>query len=130
MPNGQTTTRYHAEVKVVVDGREARINVFADTLTEIFRDLSTVCQQVPGPFANGARREITNAELKAKQLRQNGHLPERVDKKLGPKAPVCCVNCGSTNVELIKWNDKDTGVAKQAWKCQDCKQWLPRARQS
>lgn len=129
MPNGQST-RYHAEIKVTVDGREARINVFADTLAEVYSDLATICQQIPGPLANGGRREILNAELKAEQLRQNGQLPDRVEKKLAPKTPPACPNCGSTNVELIKWTDKDTGEPKQAWKCQDCKQWLPKARKA
>jgi len=130
MSNGQPTTRYHAEVKVAVDGREARINVFADTLVEIYRDLSAICQQIPGPLANGARREMLNAELKAEQLRQNGQLPGPVEKKLGSKMPPACPNCGSTNTELIKWTDKETGQPKQAWKCQDCKQWLPKARKA
>jgi hypothetical protein len=128
MSNGQST-RYHAEIKVAIDGREARVNVFADTLNEIFLDLATICEQIPHPLANGAKREIANAELKAEQLRQNGRLPAHVEKKLGPKAPVC-VNCGSTNTELIKWTDKETGEPKQAWKCQDCKQWLPKARKA
>ena len=127
--NGEPRTRYHAEIKVAIDGREARVNVFADTLNEIFLDLATICEQIPHPLANGAKREIANAELKAEQLRQNGQLPAHVEKKLGPKAPVC-VNCGSTNTELIKWTDKETGEPKQAWKCQDCKQWLPKARKA
>ena len=51
---------------------------------------------------------------------------------LAPKAPAApvCVNCGSQNTELINWNDKVTGEAKQAWKCQDCKQWLPNAKKA
>jgi len=127
MPNGQT--RYHAEVKVTIDGREARINVFADTLNEIFLDIGTICEQIPGPFQNGAHREIANAELKAQQLRQQGKLPSHVSKKLPPPTPVC-PNCGSTNTELIKWTDKQTGEARQEWKCQHCKQWLPPVRKA
>jgi len=122
--NGSPLTRYHAEVKVTIDGREARINVFADTLNEIFADLGTICEQIPGPFQNGAMRDIVNAERKAEQLRQDGKLPARVGKKLAPPPSPVCPNCGSTNTELIKWTDKETGKPRQAWKCQDCKQWL------
>ena len=128
MPNGQPTSRYHAEIKVVVDGREARINAFRDTLAEIFTDLSLITQQIPGDWRNGAKREIVNAERKAEQLHAAGALPPTVAKKLSPKTPPPCPNCGSTNTELIKWTDKDTGQPRQAWKCQDCKQWLPNAR--
>jgi len=127
--NGTPSTRYHAEIKLTYDAREVRINIFADTLVEVYRDLANICEQLPGPLKNGGHREIANAQLKADQLRQNGQLPSSVEKKLGPKAPVC-VNCGSTNTELIKWADKETGEPKQAWKCQDCKQWLPKARKA
>lgn len=135
MPNGQST-RYHAEIKLTYDAREVRINIFADTLAEIYKDLAQISEQVPGPFANAGHREIANAENIAKQLQDAGLLPPSVAKKVAPKAapkaaqttaPVC-VNCGSTNTELIKWTDKETGEARQAWKCQDCKQWLPSAR--
>ena len=127
--NGNPSSRYHAEIKLTVDGREARINVFADTLAEIFNDLGTITMQVPGDWANGGKREIANAERKAEQLRQAGQLPQTVSKKLPSKAPAC-PNCGSTNVELIKWTDRDTGQPRQAWKCQDCKQWLPNGRKA
>jgi len=126
--NGQT--RYHAEIKVTIDSREARINIFADTLAEVYADLATICEQIPGPLANGARREILNAELKAEQLRQDGKLPDKVSKKLAPNPQPVCVNCGSTNTELIKWTDKVTGEPRQAWKCQDCKQWLPNGKKA
>jgi hypothetical protein len=130
MPNG--SSRYHAEIKLTYDAREVRINIFADTLNEIYVDLANISEQLPGPLQNAGHREIANAELKAKQLQKDGVLPERVAKKLAPKAPVAtiCVNCGSTNTELIKWIDKETGEPKQAWKCQDCKQWIPNARKA
>ena len=128
MANGQT--RYHAEIKVNLYGREARINIFADTLNEIYLDLANICEQIPDEFRNAGHREIANAELKAKQLQKDGLLPDKVAKKLAPKAPTApvCVNCGSTNTELIRWADKQTQEAKSAWKCQDCKQWLPSAK--
>ena len=127
--NGESPkTRYHAEIKLTIEGKEARVNVFADTINEIFSDLAKITIQYD-ELHSAAKREILNAELKAGQLRQNGQLPASVEKKLGTKAPVC-PNCGSTNTELIKWTDRETGEAKQAWKCQDCKQWLPKARKA
>jgi hypothetical protein len=135
MSNGQSS-RYHAEIKLTWDAREVRINIFADTLVEVYRDLANISEQIPGPLANAGHREIANAETKAKQLQKDGLLPDAVAKKVAPKAapkaaprtaPIC-VNCGSENTELISWNDKVTGEPKQAWKCQDCKQWLPSAR--
>ena len=123
MSNGQPATRYHAEIKLTVEGKEARINVFADTLNEIFSDLAKITIQFD-ELHSAAKREILNAELKAKQLHQNGGQ----SAGLGP-TPVC-PNCGSTNTELIQWTDKATGKPKQAWKCQDCKQWLPKSRKA
>ena len=131
MSNGQAT-RYHAEIKLTWDAREVRINIFADTLVEIYRDLANISEQIPGPIANAGHREIANAELKAQQLQKDGLLPPSVAKKAAPKAPATpiCVNCGSNNTELIRWADKETQEAKSAWKCQDCKQWLPKARKA
>jgi len=130
--NGTPSSRYHAEIKLTWDAREVRINIFADTLVEIYRDLANISEQIPGPIANAGHREIANAELKAKQLQKDGLLPDKVAKKLAPKAPATpiCVNCGSNNTELIRWADKETQEAKSAWKCQDCKQWLPNARKA
>ena len=134
--NGTPSSRYHAEIKLTWDAREVRINIFADTLVEIYRDLANISEQLPGPLQNAGHREIANAELKAQQLQKDGLLPASVAKKVAPTpapkaalrtAPVC-VNCGSENTELINWVDKTTGEPKQAWKCQDCKQWLPNAK--
>ena len=124
--NGQT--RYHAEVKLTYYGNDVRINIFADTLVEVYRDLANVCEQLPDGFKSQAKRELANADLKAQQLQQNGKRPAPSEKKLGP-TPVC-TNCGSTNTELISWTDKTSGESKQAWKCQDCKQWLPKNRKA
>jgi hypothetical protein len=124
--NGTPLTRYHAEIKLNVEGKEARINVFADTLNEIFSDLAKITIQFD-ELRNTAKREILNAELKAKQLQKDGVPPPKKDarpakpEKAGP--PVC-ETCGSNDaMELIKWADKETGEARQAWKCQECKQW-------
>ena len=130
MSNGQPNTRYHAEIKLTLDAREVRINIFADTLVEIYRDLANISEQIPGPIQNGGHREIANAELKAAQLQRDGKLPDRVAKKLGPARsansdtrPVC-QSCGSRdNMELIRWADKKTQEARSAWKCQACDQW-------
>ena len=122
--NGQS--RYHAEVKVTLEGRDARINVFADTLAEIFQDIGTVCSQFPQDWMNPAKREIVNAERKAASLRQ----PQRT---LAPKPaphpqemgeiPVCDV-CGSSEfMQLIEFIDKKTGKPRSAWKCQACEKW-------
>lgn len=124
--NGQT--RYHAEIKVNLLGREARINVFADTLAEIFNDLGKITEQIPDSLAFAAKREIVNAELKAEQLRPKATKDAvKPPTKLTDRkpAPPVCPSCGANDqVELIRWADKVTSEAKQAWKCQACKQWL------
>jgi hypothetical protein len=127
--NGTPSTRYHAEIKLTVEGKEARINVFADTLNEVFSDLAKITIQYDD-LHSAAKREILNAELKAKQLRQNGTLPDKGANNDGLGPTAVCPSCGSTNTELIEWTDKETGKPRRAWKCQDCKRWLPRSKKA
>ena len=123
MMNG---TRYHAEVRIQLEGRDCKINSFRDTLDEIFQDIATVCMQYPQDWMNPAKREIVNAERKAAQLTQ--HKRPAASK---PAPPVLetgeipeCDECGSSEfMEFITFNDKKTGKPKSAWKCQACEKW-------
>lgn len=115
--------RYHAEVKVILEGRECRINAFRDTLQEIFQDIGTICSQYPQDWMNPAKREIVNAERKAAQLGlQTGSKAPAKAEETG-EIPVC-EHCGSSeHMELIRFTDKKTGKPRQAWKCQACEKW-------
>ena len=122
--------RYQAEVKITLEGREARINTFRDTLQEIFQDIGTICTQFPQDWMNPAKREIVNAERKAAQLRQpaGGAAPKStagpaVSPQETGEIPVC-EDCGSQEfMELIEFTDKKTGKPRRAWKCQACQKW-------
>ena len=114
-------TRYHAEVHVTLEGREARINVFADTLVEVFRDIGVICAQFPANWKSPAVRDIVNAERKAAQLDQKGTAAGQA--KATGESPVCA-SCGSSEfMELIEFPDKKTGELRRAWKCQECHEW-------
>lgn len=126
--NGEPKTRYHAEIKLTVEGKEARINVFADTLNEVFSDLAKIAIQYD-ELHSQARREIMNADLKSKQLKQPkpSKAPREFDPELDEfdtgEVPVC-LYCGSAEfMELIRFTDKKTGKPRQAWKCQSCDKW-------
>jgi hypothetical protein len=120
MSNG---TRYHAEVKVELEGRECRVNVFADTLAEIFQDIGTICDQYPQGWMNPAKREIVNAERKAAQLRPQAGAKVPPGLEETGEIPVC-EHCGSQEfMELIRFKDKQTGKPRSAWKCQACEKW-------
>jgi len=118
--------RYHAEVKVTLEGRECRINAFRDTLQEVFQDIGTICSQFPQDWMNPAKREIVNAERKAASLRQSQQRPA---SKPAPQSdetgevPVCD-ECGTDEfMELIEFTDKKTGRPRREWKCQQCNKW-------
>ena len=116
--------RYHAEVKVTLEGRECRINSFRDTLQEVFQDIGTICSQFPQDWMNPAKREIVNAERKAAQLRQPARkaAPAPQVEQTG-EVPVC-EDCGTDEfMELIEFNDKKTGRPRREWKCQQCNKW-------
>lgn len=126
------SSRYHAEIKVHVGPNEARINIFADTLVEIFADLGTVHAQLgrPDPVTNPGMRDIVNTERKASQvLGRNGRPlpPPSQPNGVQPQIPVC-VHCGSSeHMELIEF--KRDGQLKRAWKCQECEEWhFPNAK--
>ena len=143
--NGENQkTRYHAEVKITIEGHEARVNCFADTLAEIFNDIGTVVAQFPPDWKSPAKREFANAELKAKQLKEKADvaaekqrllnlrkaetvLPAETDflheEEPTGEIPVC-ETCGSDAfMELISFADKKTGKPRKAWKCQQCQKW-------
>lgn len=114
----QNQTRYHAEVKITIEGREARVNVFADTLVEIFRDIGIIASQFPPDWKSPAKRDIANAELiKAQQA------AKAVEEEPTGEIPVC-QECGTDEfMELISFADKKTGQPRKAWKCHGCDQW-------
>lgn len=120
MSNG---SRYHAEVKVELEGRECTINAFRDTLQEIFQDIGTICTQFPQDWMNPAKREIVNAERKAAQLGLQTGAKAAVSPQETGEIPVC-EECGNSEfMELIEFTDKKTGKPRRAWKCQACNEW-------
>lgn len=88
--NGTPPTRYHAEINLTVQGKEARINIFADTLNEIYSDPAKVCVQFD-KLASAARREIKNAELKANQI---GRPTKPGAKSADSDTRPVCESCG------------------------------------
>ena len=78
--------RYHAEVKILIEGHEARVNCFADTLVEIFQDIGTICGQFPPDWKSPAKREAMNeqnAQKRTEAQRQEAEAREkaRVQRK-------------------------------------------------
>jgi len=141
-------SRYHAEIKVGLAGRECRINIFADTLNEIFNDLGVIVDQLPDTtYASEASRELANAaNLARARVAASSRVPP--DPRIIPTAPAgapvtapvarpiasaaprddgelpVCQECGQWDaMEQIEFNDKKTGELRRAWKCQTCKKW-------
>jgi hypothetical protein len=111
--------RYHGEIMINIGPNEARINVFGDNLQDVFKDLGIIHAQFgkADPVTNPAKREIVNAERKAKQLGLGAQTKETDETP-------CCEECKSQEfMEFIIFTDKKTGKPRGAWKCQMCKKW-------
>jgi len=133
-------TKYHAELKLTIEGREARINVFADTLNEIFVDFGTICSQFQPEWKNPARSQAMNNENIArrqpvaatvgKPTSASSQSKPQPDDFLDEEEPLetgeipVCKGCGTDEfMELISFADKKTGQQRKAWKCQACNKW-------
>ncbi len=120
-------TMYRGEIKVCIGGNEARINVFSDNLTELFKDLGMVHAQFgkADTITNPAKRAIVNAEEIARRQREQAaaSAPAREITGRAGEIPVC-PNCGTGEfMELIEFSNKKTGQLKKAWKCHQCEKW-------
>jgi hypothetical protein len=128
-------SRYHGEIQVAIGPNQARINVFSDSMEELFLDLATIQAQFgpADPVTNPAKRAIVNAERIAAQRRNNQPmsangrpLPPNVnhDPDGLPSEVPTCVHCGQWDgMELIEFQSKKDGKTKRAWKCQACDKW-------
>jgi len=113
--------RYHAEIKLTIEGREARVNIFGDTLNEVFHDIGTVCSQFQPEWQNPARREAMNRE---NIDRRSGKPKAEPEEELETGEIPVCDTCGTDEfMELISFTDKKTGKPRKAWKCQQCQNW-------
>lgn len=128
--------RYHAEVHIIIEGHEARVNCFADTLVEIFNDIGTICAQFPPDWKNPAlREEMNQANLAThnRELKTGAQKPKPAPKpeaesdelfgKETGEIPVCRACNTNEAMELIPFTDKKTGKPRSAWKCQACGKW-------
>jgi outer membrane biosynthesis protein TonB len=129
-----TKSRYHAEVKLNVYSRETRINIFADTLADIFRDVAIVAKTYPPsalvpdvpppPPAPAPTPEPKPAPTPAPSLKPKPTPAPVADTLSDTRVVPVCVACGSSdNMELIEFTDKKTGKPRKAWKCQQCEEW-------
>jgi len=130
MPNNGS--RYHAEVKVSIEGHDCRLNIFADTLHEIFTDIGTICGQFPREWspAPSAVPAVPPAQPQLKVPTGKGAQP--MDAKGRPLAAgedtasevPTCAHCGDwSSMELIEFQSKKDGKTRRAWKCQACDKW-------
>jgi hypothetical protein len=131
------SSRYHAEIKVGLAGRECRINIFADTLNEVFKDLGTIVAQLPdSTYASEASRELANASNLARARTAAAPAAPAARTPATAARPIVtaaspnegelptCQECGQWDgMELIEFTDKKTGEVRRAWKCQTCKKW-------
>jgi uncharacterized protein with PIN domain len=104
--------RYHGEIQITIKGSAARINVFSDTLQQLFKDLAVI-------HAHFAKADATTlADQSAAKAKPQEFPPARTTE-----AP-SCPECGTNEfMQLIEFTDKKTGKLRKAWKCQGCNKW-------
>ena len=108
-------SRYHAKVRLEWDGLETEINVFADSLDEVYHDLHTIARVSPENVADALSHND------ARQLPPSVPQPESVDDT--EPAP-SCQTCGTRqHMQLIEFTDRETGQPKSRWKCAECQKW-------
>jgi len=134
-------SKYHAEIKLTLEGREVRINILSDILNEVFKDIGTICSQFQPEWKNPARAETMNNANTGSRQPIAGTVGKPVNASSQPKAkpkpedrpledwfetgevPVCEACGSSETMELITFADKKTGDPRQEWKCQSCNKW-------
>lgn len=112
--------KYSVSIKLNIEGYDAQITLRSDD--DVNRLLGEVLNVLDSMPKNGGKPAQPASEPQPKPQAQ----PKPQPRAQAPGKPVeACPNCGSTTgLKLIRWNDKNTGEPRQAWKCQDCNQWL------
>ena len=123
----QPQHRFHGKVRVQRGDTSIEVNIFDDTQETVYLEIQKALAQFSPDIktAIAAEREIAKA----------GQAP--AGEKAAPPAPApkpaskpksngqVCPFCGAVgDIELIHWEDKDTGEPRSARKCQACKKWL------
>ena len=122
----EVQTHYHGKVRLQRNGHELEINVFKDTLNEVFLDVQQVIAQFSGDphYMSQAQLEIKRAQMLASAPKK----PANAKPTAGAVNTPVCADCGTDEaVELITFTDRDTGEQKRRFKCQACGKWLGKA---
>jgi hypothetical protein len=114
--------KYHAEVKS--KDCLVRINIFAEDLPSLFKDLDVVFDYMGYEEAPTALATTSLRGAERRRLPQEARNPlANNNNNHTPQPP--CPHCGAANtIELVKWTDKTTGQPRQAPKCQSCSKWI------
>ena len=110
----QPASRFHAKVRLEWDGLDTELNIFSDSLLDLYRDLQTVTHATP----EGVQDVLDGQPAQSAPQPAQPVAPPVVDER--PE----CQNCGtSAHMELIEFADRETGERKARWKCQQCQSW-------
>ena len=107
-------SRYHAKVRINWDGLETEINVFADSLDEVYHDLHTIAHVSPENVASALEDPLSLPPER----------PEPASLPAGAEPAPVCQSCGTRqHMQLIEFTDRETGQPKSRWKCAACQKW-------
>ena len=110
----QPVSKFHAKVRLEWDGLDTELNIFSDSLLDLYRDLQTVTHATPEGVQQVLDGQPTHSAPQPAQPVSQAPVDER---------PVC-QTCGTSEfMELIEFADRETGERKARWKCQQCQSW-------
>lgn len=131
--SAEPRSRYHAKIHLEWAGLDTELNIFAESLDELYHNMHAVTQITPEAVAAAVAQErhqaaAASVPAPASQPSAPARLPSpapAADPAAEERAAApSCLTCGTSEfMELIEFKDRDTGELKRRWKCSQCQKW-------
>jgi len=126
--SAEPRSRYHAKLHLEWAGLDTELNIFADSLDELYHNMHAVTQVTPEAVAAAIAHERQETASAPAQPPAPARLPSpapAADPAAEARAAApSCLTCNTAEfMELIEFKDRETGELKRRWKCSQCQKW-------